>query len=121
MHRAIAGFDARYDAYNEYQNSMERYWSMRWVQQMQPAGAERSRFRAVALREQRARLKDAPLVFALADMPDGHAGRGLWVEFVRMDWLDLSIEVRMLAWDDEPSAESADGSSQTSGDGPSTS
>lgn len=122
LHRVIAGFDARYDAYNDYQNTMERYWSMRWVEQMQPEGAERPlRFRAIALREQRARLRDAPLVFALPDMPDGHAGRGLWVEFVKMDWLDLSIEVRMLAWDDEPSAESANGSSQTSGDGPSTS
>ena len=102
LHRLIAGFDARYDAYGDYQNRMERFWSMRWVQQSQiEQGGRAGRFRAVALREQRARLREAPLVFPLPDMPDGHAGRGVWVECLRLDWLELSLEARMLGWDDE--------------------
>jgi exoribonuclease-2 len=102
LHQVIAGFDARYDAYSDYQSRMERYWSMRWLQQIQSeASAQGGRFRAIALREQRARLRDAPVVFALPDMPEGHAGRGLWVSLVKMDLIDLTLEVRMLAWDDE--------------------
>ncbi|NBO03860.1 MAG: RNB domain-containing ribonuclease [Betaproteobacteria bacterium] len=102
LHQVIAGFDARYDAYSDYQSRMERYWSMRWLQQLQnEASGQGGRFRAVALREQRARLRDAPLVFALPDMPDGHAGRGLMVAIVKMDLIDLTLEARMLAWDDE--------------------
>jgi len=102
LHRIIAAFDGRYDAYNEYQQQMERFWSLRWVLQLQQAQAPATlRLRAVALREQRARLREAPLVFTLADMPDGHAGRGLVVEVLNMDWLELSLEARMLGWDDE--------------------
>ena len=102
LHRLMAGFDARYDAYSDYQHRMERFWSMRWVQQTQNEQGERlGRFRAVALREQRARLREAPLVFALPDMPDGHAGRGVWVECLRFDWLELNLEARMIGWDDE--------------------
>ena len=109
LHQLIAGFDARYEAYSDYQGRMERFWSMRWVQQIQNEDSQRAgRFRAIALREQRARLREAPLVFTLADMPEGHAGRGLLVEFLKMDWIDLTLELRMLSWDDEASDASTD-------------
>lgn len=95
LHAVIAGFDARYDAYGSYQDRMERYWAMRWVEQ----GGER-RHLVVALREQRVRFIHAPLLFALADLPEGFAGRRLWIEVLRMDWVELSVEARMLHWDD---------------------
>lgn len=102
LHAIIAGFDARYEAYASYQDRMERFWSMRWVEQ----GGER-RHLAVALREQRVRLLRAPLHLPLADLPEGHAGRRVWIEVLRMDWVELLVEARMLAWDDksEPRAE----------------
>ena len=99
LHAVIAGFDARYDAYAVYQERMERFWSMRWVEQ----GGLR-RHLAVALREQRVRLVHAPLVLALADLPEGFAGRRLWIEVLRMDWVDLAVEARMLQWDEQAEA-----------------
>jgi exoribonuclease-2 len=95
LHAVIAGFDARYDAYGTYQDRMERFWAMRWVEQ----GGQR-RHLAVALREQRVRFIHAPLLLSLVELPEGFAGRRLWIEVLRMDWVELSVEARMLHWDD---------------------
>ena len=53
----ISSFDAAYSAYNGYQNAMERFWTLRYVQQNQL-----SELTAAVFRENLARADDLPLV-----------------------------------------------------------
>ena len=53
----ISSFDAAYSAYNGYQNAMERFWTLRYVQQHQY-----TELTAAVFRENLARADDFPLI-----------------------------------------------------------
>jgi exoribonuclease-2 len=87
----ISAFEARYAAYLEFQQRMERYWCLRWVRQ---EGLRRAD--AVAVRDDLVRLADAPLYFRLAGLPTIAPGRRIVVELLATDEVDLSIEARFV-------------------------
>ena len=57
----ISSFDATYSAYNEFQQSIERYWTLRWLQQHDVGELDAS-----TLRDGLVRADDLPLVFRAA-------------------------------------------------------
>src|SRR5690606_34482109 len=83
--------EARYGAYLEFQQRMERYWCLRWIEQHRLRRAE-----AVVVRDDLVRLADAPLYFRLAAMPALAPGRRIVVELLATDEVDLSVQARFV-------------------------
>jgi exoribonuclease II len=97
----ISAFDAKYDAYNEHQQTMERYWSLRWVQQEHgDAAANGRKIMAVVVRDDLLRLADAPYYFRMAGLPALAGGRRIWVEWIAIDELNLHLEARFIGVDE---------------------
>lgn len=87
----ISAFEARYAAYLDFQQRMERYWCLRWVAQEGLRRAE-----AVAVRDDLVRLADAPLYFRLPGAPAIAPGRRVVVDLLGTDELDLSVDARFV-------------------------
>jgi exoribonuclease II len=102
----ISAFDAKYDAYNEHQQMLERYWSLRWVQQEHGDDApDGRRLQAVVVRDDLLRLAHAPFYFRLAGIPQLAGGRRVWVEWIAIDELLLEMEARFIGVDEEADTE----------------
>ncbi|QNA97639.1 ribonuclease catalytic domain-containing protein [Massilia sp. Se16.2.3] len=87
----VSAFDAAYSAYNDFQQTMERYWCLRWLGQEQAKQVD-----AVVLKEDVLRLVDIPLVIRLAGMPPVARGAQVRLDIVRWDEVDLTLEARLL-------------------------
>ncbi len=93
----LSGFDARYGAYSDIQDRMERYWCLRWLQQEAVKAEEpRRHFEAVCVREETVRLADAPLYFRLTGLPAMAPGRRFEVEILETDLLELTVHGRFV-------------------------
>jgi len=86
----VSSFDAAYDAYGEFQQAMERYWCLRWLDQ----NAVR-RCRATVLRAELLRLDGLPLVVRVPGLPALARGRCVELEILGRDLLDLSLDARL--------------------------
>jgi len=86
----LSAFETRYTSVNEYQQTMERFWCLRWVAQ-QP----RRRLEATGIRDDTVRLMDAPLYFRVSGCPPLAAGQRLLVDVLEWDELDLTIQARV--------------------------
>ncbi|MFA7665666.1 MAG: RNB domain-containing ribonuclease [Burkholderiaceae bacterium] len=84
-------FDAKYAAYVDFQQRMERYWCLRWVDQQGLSRAD-----AVVVRDDLVRLVEAPLYFRLPGMPMLAPGQRFTVDILATDPLDLSVEARFV-------------------------
>ncbi len=86
----IGGFDAQYAAWGEYQDAMERYWCLRWLQQQDMRVVE-----ATVLRDDLVRLDCAPLVTRVAGLPPLERGHKVTLEILSYDELALELECRL--------------------------
>lgn len=103
---AVSQFDALYNQYGEFQDTLERYWSLRWIadQYGLPPGESWSavaarvqiRERAVALREGAFRLQRAPVILRCADAPALTPGMEVELELLSADALDLQVQARFV-------------------------
>lgn len=90
LHALVRDFDLTYQAYNEFQERMERYWCLRYLQQQ-----NLTQVRATVLRDEVVRLENMPLVIKIP--PHQRApGEVLELHILALDLLDLSVEVRVL-------------------------
>jgi exoribonuclease-2 len=87
----VSGFDAAYAAYNDFQQTMERYWCLRWLGQENAKTAD-----AVVLKDEVLRLVEIPLIVRLSGMPPVARGAQVKLDIVRWDELDLTLEARLL-------------------------
>ncbi len=87
----MTAFDAKYTAYADFQQRMERYWCLRWAAQQ---GLRR--VDAVIVREDLVRLVDAPLYFRLPGIPLLAPGSRIVADLLATDELDLSVEARFV-------------------------
>ena len=90
----ISAFDARYGAYAEFQQRMERYWCLRWLGQH-----EVSRHEAVVVREDLVRLAQAPLYLRMPELPAVGlaAGQRILIDMLEHDLLDLTVSARFVS------------------------
>jgi exoribonuclease II len=82
----VSGFDAAYTAYNGFQNGMERYWTMRYVQQR---GI--SELTATVMKDGLVRAEDIPLVLAVGGIASMPRGARVKVRLGAMDLLMLEV------------------------------
>jgi len=88
----IGGFEAQYVAWNEFQNNMERFWCLRWLQQQQITSCT-----ATVLKEDLIRLNNAPLVARLAGLPQLGRGQQIELHITGADELALELEARYVS------------------------
>jgi len=86
----VSGFDAAYGAYGDFQQVMERYWCLRWLEQ----NAVR-RLRATVLKGDLLRLDGLPLLVRVPGLPVLARGRCVELDILGWDLLDLSVDARL--------------------------
>ncbi len=86
----IGSFDAAYAAYAEFQEKMERYWCLRYLEQ-----EEMHELSATVLKENLVRIDGMPLVMRVGGLPELPAGSTVKLQRLGMDYLDLSVECRI--------------------------
>lgn len=105
---AVTHFDTVYNQYADFQETLERYWSQRWIglkagldEQGESWRVDQTgvtiRERAVALREGAFRLRRAPVVFRCFDAPESSPGMEVEVDLLASDALDLQLSARFVA------------------------
>lgn len=99
----VSAFDAKYGALLDFQQRMERYWCLRWLEQ---EGLRR--VEAVVVRDDLVRLADAPLYFRLAGLAALAPGRRIVVDVLGTDEIDLSVDARFVGVAAAPEAEVAE-------------
>lgn len=82
----VSGFDTAYTAYNAFQNGMERYWTMRYVQQR---GI--TELTATVMKDGLVRAEDIPLVLIVAGTAQLPRGARVKVRVGEMDLLMLNV------------------------------
>jgi exoribonuclease-2 len=88
----IGGFEAQYVAWNDFQNNMERFWCLRWLQQQQITTCT-----ATVLKEDLIRLNNAPFVARLAGLPQLGRGQQIELHITGADELALELEARYVS------------------------
>ena len=86
---AMRDFDLAYNAYNEFQNRMERYWCLQYLIQenMQEVSA-------TVWRENLVRLDDMPFITKVHSLPELPAGTRVQLEIKRIDLVLLELDTR---------------------------
>ena len=89
----LGAFDAAYTAYNEFQQNMERYWCLQWLQQHGQVGTGVT-VAATRVREEVVRLDTLPVWLKVPGLPEQIPNGALQLEIKRFDEWDLSVEAR---------------------------
>ena len=79
-------FESAYDAYGEFQRSMERYWCLRWLLQENIDAVE-----ATVLRDNLCRFDTLPLVVRVASLPPLPSGERVRLDVSGIDLLELTL------------------------------
>jgi exoribonuclease-2 len=79
-------FESSYDAYADFQRSMERYWCLRWLLQEKIETVE-----ATVLRENLCRFDALPLVVRVASLPSSKSGDRVLLDVSEIDVMELSL------------------------------
>jgi exoribonuclease-2 len=88
----IGGFESQYVSWQDFQNSMERYWCLRWLKQQEITECE-----ATVLKEDLVRLNMAPMVVRLSGMPALERGRVVTLRINSIDELALELDCQYLS------------------------
>jgi exoribonuclease-2 len=88
----ISSFDAAYAAYNDFQQTLERYWTLRWVEQQQVRELE-----ATTMTNGLVRADTLPLVFKAVGCEGLPRGTRVRVALKSLDSLTLEVHAALLA------------------------
>ncbi|OAM53181.1 ribonuclease II [Methylovorus sp. MM2] len=99
---AMRNFDQTYNAYNEFQTRMERYWCLQYL--IQENIAEVS---ATVWRENLVRLDHIPFITKVHGMPELAVGTKVILEIKRVDTLMLELDTRFKAQEQAETATEA--------------
>ena len=83
---AIREFEVAYAAYAEFQDRMENYWCLRWLQQENVVQCE-----ATVAREGAVKLRAIPLYVRVSSLPDLPSGTPVIVEVESIDLVDSTL------------------------------
>ncbi|MEN9544934.1 MAG: hypothetical protein RLZZ598_1767, partial [Pseudomonadota bacterium] len=95
----ISGFDAAYSAYNGFQNSLERWWTLRHLEQAGIAELD-----ATVLKDGLVRAETLPLVFRALGCESLPRGARVRVRITGSDLLTLDLHASLLARIDDAGA-----------------
>jgi exoribonuclease-2 len=90
LYGIVSSFDVAYTSYAEFQERLERYWCLRWLQQ---EGV--SRVGATVLKPDLLRIDDLPLLTRVAGLPMLDRGQRVELDVLGIDEVDLTVELRL--------------------------
>jgi exoribonuclease II len=100
----ISQFDAAYTAYNDFQRAIERFWTLRWLQQNNVTELD-----GVALKDGLVRADTLPLVFKALGCEALPRNAHVRVRITGIDLLTLDLHANLASrLDDAPAAPAAD-------------
>ena len=111
----ISGFDAAYAAYNDFQHGIERFWTLRWIEQNGLREID-----AAVMKDGLVRAESLPLVFRVPGTEGFARGTHVRARVTGIDLLTLDLHAQLLQRLDEPvtaddSAADLDEEAETSG------
>ena len=86
----VSGFESSYTAYAEFQQRLERYWSLRWLEQEKV-----NRINATVLKDDVVRLDGLPFITRLPGLAPLPRGQRLDLDVIATDRVDLTLEARV--------------------------
>lgn len=86
LYEIVRGFELAYDAYAEFQRSMERYWCLRWLLQEQISDV-----RAEIIRDDLVRFERIPLICRAPSVPPLTAATKVELRLSAIDLIDLAV------------------------------
>lgn len=93
----VSGFDAAYAAYGDFQHAIERYWTLRWIEQNDCRELD-----ATVMKEGLVRAESLPLVFRVPGTEAFERGTHVRARVVGIDLLTLDLHAQLLQRLDEP-------------------
>ncbi|EWS56020.1 MULTISPECIES: RNB domain-containing ribonuclease [unclassified Methylibium] len=99
----ISGFDAAYTAYNQFQNGLERYWTMRHLEQ-----AGLTELEAAVMKDGLVRAETLPLVFRALGCESLPRGARVRVRITGTDLLTLELHASLVTRLDDPATPADD-------------
>jgi exoribonuclease II len=99
----ISGFEAAYSAYNDFQHGIERFWTLRWLEQNGMPELEAS-----VMKDGLVRADTLPLVFRVPGTESLPRGCRVRVRVGGVDLLTLDLHASLLARLDAPAPSSGD-------------
>ena len=101
----ISGFESAYAAYNGFQNGIERFWTLRWLQQNGT-----TELTASVMKEGLVRADELPLVFKALGCEPLPRGSHVKVRITGLDEMTLDVYATLIErLDEAPAAEESDG------------
>lgn len=86
----IGAFEAQYSDWNDFQNLIERYWVLRWLQQQNIL-----QMPATVIKEDLVRFDLAPFVTRVPSLGELDRGQQLVLDILSVNELDLTVECRL--------------------------
>jgi exoribonuclease-2 len=99
----LSGFETAYTAYNQFQSSMERYWTLRWIEQNAVTALD-----AAVVKEGLVRADTLPLIFRALGCESLPRGARVRVRLTGIDLLTLDVHASLSARLDDPATPSDD-------------
>ena len=87
----ISGFDAAYSAYNDFQHGIERFWTLRWIEQNAVPDIE-----AAVMKDGLVRAETLPLVFRVPGTESMPRGTRVRARVAGVDLLTLDLHAQFL-------------------------
>ncbi len=107
----ISAFDGAYSAYGAFQQAIERYWTLRWIEQNACTELE-----AAVMKEGLVRAETLPLVFRLPGTESLPRGARVRARVVGVDLLTLELHAALAGRLDEAAAPAGDEASDEEGE-----
>ena len=85
----IRDFEEAYNAYNEFQRKMEKYWCLCWLLQ-----GEIKTTKAIVIKENYVRLDCLPLVIRVPSLPEIFPETFVELEILQIDLLELTVNTK---------------------------
>ncbi len=95
----ISTFDEMYSTFNDFQNRMDRYWSLRWIEQ---EGIKT--IKATVVKGDLVRFDGLPMMQRVPGLPELPKGQVILMEILKLDYLRLLVELKLLEVMDESDA-----------------
>ena len=87
----ISAFDANYTAFNDFQSKMDRYWSMRWIEQ---EGIKE--IKASVVKGDLVRIEGIPMLQRVPGLPELPRGQSVLMKVINLDYVELIMECSLV-------------------------